>query len=339
MNKKKLGIGLTAVLLVALISCARTQQVDEVSATATVSSSDLDSVVIVPTMIPETNTPVPSSTPTATLTATPEPTHTATLIPTATILPTETATPLPTLPPLPTIPPNQRGEKYDELMTTNNGCQLPCWWGLEMGISTINEVIQHYSQFDPFITIQEYPEGLTIVTVLFEDAEIEDGVQTRHVFIISNGILIEAEIEARFYTNLNPLALMEKFGQPAEVWLWTFPEPYQSLLPADFRFYFPEQGILSAYREGAGNVEENVEVCIDGDGGKILLLWNPDIWDPDGTKNFAERVNLSSSAIRLYGHQPISQVSNWDEEALYTNLLNPNSTECLLTPSNLWQSP
>ncbi|MCB8941973.1 MAG: hypothetical protein H6655_26435 [Ardenticatenaceae bacterium] len=338
MNRTTFWILLTAVLLVALISCARTQQVDEVIATATVSSSDFDSVAVVPTIIPETSTPTPSSTPTATLTATPEPTHTATLMPTATILPTETTTPLPTLPPLPTIPPNQRGEKYDELMTTNNGCQLPCWWGLKMGISTFDEVIQLYSQFDPFITVQEYPEEIAIVTMLFVAPEIEDGNQTRHVFVFSNDILMEAEIEAVFYRNLNPLALMEEFGQPVEVWLWTIPEPFEGVIPASFRFYFPDEGILSSYAEWAENVEENVEVCFSGDGGTILLLWNPDIWDPDGTKNFAERANTSSE-LTLEGHQPINQVSNWDEEALYTNLLNPNSTECLLTPSNLWQSP
>lgn len=338
MNKKTFWILLTAVLLAALISCARTQQVDEVIATVTVSGSDFDSVAVVPTMVPEMSTPTPSSTLTATLTATPEPTHTATPIPTATVQPTETATPLTSLPPLPTIPPNQRGEKYDELMTTNNGCQLPCWWGLEMGSSTFDEVIQLYEQLDPHIAIREYPEDIKIVEFLFIDPEIEEGLQTRHMFNFENGILIEAEIQVRKYENFTPVSLLEQFGKPSEVWLWTIPEPYQGILPASFHFYFPDQGILSAYREWVENAEENVEVCFKGDGGSIIRLWNPGIWNPDGTKDFVERTNRSSE-LTLEGHQPISQVSNWDEEALYTNLLDPNSTECLLTPSNLWQSP
>lgn len=238
MNKKTFWILLTAVLLVALISCARTQQVDEVIATATVSGSDLVSVAVVPTIIPETSTPTPSSTRTATLTATPKPTHTATLRPTATVQPTETATPLTSLPPLPTIPPDQRGEKYDELMTTNNGCQLPCWWGLKMGSSTFDEVIQLYAQFDPLITVQNFPEDKTRITILFADLEIEEGIQTTHTFRGQSGVVLEAEIEVGNYENLAPLSLMQQFGSPLEVWLRTIPEPYQGILPHFFAFTF-----------------------------------------------------------------------------------------------------
>lgn len=246
--------------------------------------------------------------------------------------------PQPTLTPFPTVSPHQRGQLYDELMTTNNGCQLPCWWGLELGKSTFEEVIQLYQQFDPAITIQEYADGYSIITILFVDPEIEDGVQTRHMLTILNGILIEAEIQVRKYERFSPTSLMQEFGQPSEVWLWTIPEPFEGVLPADFLVYYPDHGILSGYRELADTLGENVQVCLNGTGNSTLLLWNPDIWDPEGTKGFIERTNASSE-LTLEGHQRIEDVSNWDEEVLYTNVLDPNSTECLETPSNLWTSP
>jgi hypothetical protein len=202
----------------------------------------------------------------------------------------------------------------------------------------MDELLQIYAQFDPSAIIEEDPTGLTFVTIKFVDTEIEDGLQTRHMFTFLDGILIEAELQVRKYANFTPASLMEQFGQPSEVWLWTIPEPFQGILPASFRFYFPEQGVLSAYREPARNNKENVEVCFDGNGGSILLLWDPNIWNSDGSKGFIERANASSE-LTLEGHQPISEVSNWDEETLYTNLLNPSSTECLQTPSELWTSP
>lgn len=302
-------------------------------------SSESASEAIASSTIQVTSPSLPSATPTIIS----QPTQTATFTPTVTAAPTETSTstalPLISLTPLPTIPSNQRGQLYAELMTTNNGCQLPCWWGIEMGSSTIEEVVQLYMQFDPVITIQDFPENKTRVTIKFIDPEIEEGMQTTHTFRGQNGIVLEAEIQVHKYENFTPFALMRQFGKPTEVWLWTIPEPYQGLLPASFRFYFPDQGILSAYPEAASNTEDDyVKVCYDGDGGSILLLWNPDIWNPDGSKDFTERANASAE-LTLEGYQPISEVSNWDEEDLYNNLLNPNSTECLLTPSNLWTSP
>jgi len=340
--KAKHGIILTIVLLLTLVSCLSTQPTSEETARLVDGSPESGNMPLTSTPSPEMSTPLPSTTPTTLPTATPESTQTATLMPTRTTVPTETATstalPPPSLTPLPTIPPSQRGERYAELMAMNDGCQLPCWWGLEMGSSTIEEVIQLYAQFEPFITVQDYPGGYAIVTIQFNDPDIEEGIQTRHMFTILNGILIEAEIQVRKYENFTPISLMAQLGQPSEVWLWTIPEPYQGILPASFRFYFPEQGVLSAYREPVRNAGENVEVCFNADGGSILLLWNSNIWNPDGSKDFTERANASSE-LTLEGHQPISEVSNWDEETLYTNLLNPNSTECLETPSNMWSPP
>lgn len=327
------------VLLSMLVSCLPGQPIGEEAARLATGSPESSNATVASNLSLETSIPLPSTTPTVLPSATPLPTQTATLKPTRTTMPTETVTsPSPSLTPLPTIQPSQRGERYTELMTTNDNCQLPCWWGLEMGISTIDEVVQLYEPFDPVITIQDYPEGYAIVTIQFIDPNITGDIQTRHMFTILNGILIEAEIQVGKYENFTPASLMAQFGQPSEVWLWTIPKPYQGLLPASFRFYFAEQGILTAYAESARNVGENVEVCLNGNGGSILLLWRPEIWNPDGSKGFMDRANASAE-LTLEGHQPISEVSNWDAEALYTNLLNPDSTECLETPSNQWSPP
>lgn len=338
----KYGIVLIVVLLSMFVGCLPGQSTGEEAEGLAAGHPESNNVT--PAFEPsrEASAPSPSMTPTRLPSAMPQPTQTATSMPTTTTMPTEAATsagfPLPSLTPLPKLQPSERGGRYAELMTTNANCQLPCWWGLEMGISTIEEVIQLYEQFDPVITIQDFPEDKTRITIQFIDPEIEEGMQTTHTFRGQNGVVLEAEIQVRKYENFTPISLMTQFGQPSEVWLWTIPKPYQGLLPASFRFYFLEQGILTAYAESARNVGENVEVCFNGDGGSILLLWSPTIWNPDGSKDFTERANASAE-LTLEGHQPISEVSNWDEEALYTNLLNPNSAECLKTPSNQWSPP
>lgn len=79
----------------------------------------------------ETMTPTVAATPTATpiapsptATTTPQPTPTSTLTPTAT----------PTITPAPTLTIDEEGAFLSELMATNGGCELPCWWGVVPGV-------------------------------------------------------------------------------------------------------------------------------------------------------------------------------------------------------------
>ena len=105
----------------------------------------LSSVPSIPLETPKyTATPAPSIAPTRTATETPLPTKTATSTPTAT----------PTLTPLPTISPSQRGQAYNDLMGSNGGCTLPCWWGFELGKTSLGEVRQLYTAFDTYISEQ-----------------------------------------------------------------------------------------------------------------------------------------------------------------------------------------
>jgi hypothetical protein len=57
-------------------------------------------------------------TPTQTVAPTPRPTNTPTFTPTLTWTP------------LPTLPSQQTRAKIEELLETNGGCELPCWWGI-----------------------------------------------------------------------------------------------------------------------------------------------------------------------------------------------------------------
>lgn len=85
-------------------------------------------------------------------------------------------------------------------------------------------------------------------------------------------------------------------------------------------------------------MDEAVQVCFDGPGGTTLLLWDPAIWDPDGTKSINDRSDEGGTAFTLEGH-PIGEVSNWDVEQFYAVLNDPTGSECLKTPSNLWPPP
>ncbi len=223
-------------------------------------------------------------------------------------------------------------------MADNGGCALPCWWGIELGHSSFEEVVQRYSSLGALITIREFESGRSRITALFIDPQIENGTQVRHTFRAQDNIIIEAEIQVDIQPNYQIEPLLQQLGQPAEIWMWTIPTPREGVLPASLRLYFPEDGVLMAYAVFARRQDEVVQLCFDSQGSTILLLWQPAIWDPDSNKGLLERA-MESSELTVEGFYPLEAVSNWDVAQLYTVLRNPEHQECLETPASLWPEP
>ena len=285
----------------------------------------------------------PSKTPIATVTVTSSPSMTPSVTVSVTALPsktpTVTITPVPTITPLPTIPPQQYGQLYSELMSNNGGCVLPCWWGFKLGEASLDEVHQFYTSFDTHIFEQDENDVISLLEAKFLDPQIENGTQVRHTFIAEDDVLIEAQIEIVFDPNYQITPLLQRLGQPSEIWMWTIPEPYEGILPARFYLYFPEKGVFILYGTGGRSVNDTVNICFDDYGGTILHLWVPTIWDPNYTKGFIERLNESSQRLAYKDYHSIDGVSNWDVEQFYTIISAPTHSECLETPSDLWSPP
>lgn len=217
-----------------------------------------------------------------------------------------------------------------------------------MGVASLDEVRQFYTAFGPYISEwQEFDPHIPVqdrilgLTVTFVDPQINEGMQTSHIFFAQGDVVIEAEITANYEPEYRITPILQQLGQPAEIWMRTVPDIYEGILPAVFRLYFPEKGVFVVYGTGGVRVNDTVNICFDGfDGreGAILHLWNPSIWDPEGNKGIEERADGSSGGLISEGY-PIDEVSNWDVEQFYNVLVNPTHTECLETPANLWPSP
>lgn len=276
-----------------------------------------------------THLPVSTSAPTATATTTPTPTFT----------PAPTATRTPTLTLLPTVEPDLRGLGYRELMQSNGGCQLPCWWGFELGATSAGEILQFYEAFGTYIADRHEYGKLVSIFILFNDPEIEGGWQVVHDYVVQDDIVVEAKIEMVDASNYQIRALLNELGQPAEVWLWTIPEPFEGSLPLFLDLYFPDRGVLVQYAVTAARVGDHVQTCFDSEGGTLLNLWNPAIWDPNREKSLAQRVADFGLSVALEGHLPLVEASNWDEQLLFESLTNPANSGCLETSAELWPHP
>ncbi len=126
---------------------------------------------------PATATPPTATAEPETLTATVHVPPTQTETPTA-LLPTAT----PTSQPKPTI--NLDGaDKGLELMTTNGGCELPCWWGITPGETTWETASDFLDDF----VVQIWENNPTTI--------VEDG-QVKELLVYSVDFIIQGELVA-----------------------------------------------------------------------------------------------------------------------------------------------
>ncbi len=327
-------------MLVTLIGCTISQSDGQGNEVAMPGISLTFTMTVIPISQSATSAPLLAPTQTASVISTPAvtPSRTTTITPSPSAMLTATFTPAPTLTPLPTIPLRQHGQVYADLMSSNGGCVLPCWWGFELGVTPLDEIRQFYAAFGTYITEQVGRNGISELDATFVDPQIENGEQVVHSFVGQDGVVITAQIHAHDPSyRIEPL--LQQLGPPSEVWMWTIPEPYQGILIARFYLYFPEHGVFILYATGGESHRDTVNICFDDYGGVKILLWDPIIWDPDNTKGFTERLNESSERLAYKSYRSIEEVSDWSLAEFYTILTDSIHSECLETPSNLWPSP
>lgn len=100
----------------------------------------------------------------------------------ATYTPCPTRTPTPTrTPPPPTLTSDERHAYVEEMLATNGGCELPCWWGVTPGQSDWQSVIDYFVAHGGFQFIILSAEGLYDYSIL-------------HTFTERNGVIQSIEI-------------------------------------------------------------------------------------------------------------------------------------------------
>lgn len=227
---------------------------------------------------PITGTALPAPTETRPL-ATETPMSTATPLPpsrTPTPLPTSTSTPTP----VPTLTIEEEDNLVRQLMETNGGCQLPCWWGIAFG-TTVESVKQQLEIMG--IGINGWDEekldvgnrGCTSLGYLLQGDpyyQVDIYVCAQEVAGAVQSIEISAhrpvdEISKQnFWADWQPYflgSILEEHGQPDYVEI-ILSNPAEPVPPVYIlRLSYPEQGLQIAYTIPAVFVELGVaKVCL-----------------------------------------------------------------------------
>lgn len=286
----------------------------------------IESVTITETS-PPTNTPsIPSPThtsvPTTTPTSVPD-TATPTVIP-----PTATVTPLPTA----TLTHEQIDTNLTELMLTNGGCALPCWWRIVPGETSIDSARENLKAF-----------GASFPGTTYASFGIDWGAAVE--FEVNNGIIQTMDVGGGYspgwidrdkYTQgWQPYSLstvLNHYGLPTQVLVY---RPFQAD-PGQ-----PSYHLLVFYEDLGIQIDYRGSVEILGDDHYFACPDMADIWDvhmflyqPDQVDNMVERTLPASSISYIADSQTVHDVISWPQatstslEFFYETFRTSESNAC-----------
>lgn len=335
-NRKLLFVVVIFLILVGCttISPILTPAKEVISSTSTITVSHVSST---PIPLPATPSPFATSseTPTAVSTAIVQPT-----IPVPAFTNQPTTTPVP----IPTVLNMDVEQQILWLLETNNGCQLPCWWGITPGQTTWDAVEQFFGTFISNIRsvsgsqLVNYSPAIPLPSAVYG---IANGYASNMypIYTVRNGVIEEILTEVSIgdtppgYLTLYVLStFLATYGPPSEVWVFTYRFPFEDDdLPFIVILFYPERGIIALFSDNGVIQGDLVRGCPQEDPVSILKLWSPDL-----NLTF-EQIKSGSSAIGAdRDYLSLEKATGTDVTTFYETFKNPDNTTCLETPAELW---
>jgi hypothetical protein len=308
-------------------------------------NNDIESIQTKEMMTPELVESIPTSTATIRPTNppnTPQPTHTPipdTPTPTLTAIPlTNTPTPLPTA----TLTNEQIGEKLTELMLTNAGCQLPCWWGITPGETQLDLARDNLATLGASI-VGSSSLSMGVDWGIFIEFEVSNSlVQTLDIY----SSYISGRIDRDKYTNgwqpYKLMAVLDRYGPPTRVLVY-YPFAADPSPPAyHLLVFYEELGIEIDY---TGSVEilgeDRYRACLDMADIWIVHLF---LYQPGYVEDVVERVLPASSISYIADPETVHETISWQQatgttlESFYETFQTTEANSCFEFETPEWSS-
>ena len=254
------------------------------------------------------------------------------------VVPTRTQIPLPTSSPTmaswvrvtpyePVSLPTAKADVAD-LLKTNGGCTLPCWWGIEPAKTSYVTAFNQLSPLSKFITVKKNDEvGSLDAEFRFPEPETNSSRELTITYKVEKEIIQLIEVNPGKVDQYRFSQILEDYGDPEEVWVEGVIDP-ASNNPFTLFFYYPKKGIEATFWVDAIDQGDKLQVCPGSIPPTILVLWEPD--DIESFVDFTGKT-YDLSYIKKEKRSLISL-----DQATKQTLKDIGSSNCFETPKNIW---
>lgn len=258
------------------------------------------------------------------------PYQTSTLIPTdILVIPSSTSTLIP-ISPTNVI---EDKESYTlELIETNNGCELPCWWGITPNKTKWSEVKDFFRSFS-IVNGRKTPDWFVYLVRSPIDEEISNTKEIWSTLGVQDDVIKVIEItafnEKTYYLN----NFLQSTGKPDTILVSSYSSDAgagKDTVPLTIAMYYPKLGILALYGSWANTSGNTITACFDA--GPHLFLWSP-----NSSGKYAIEDFLSWDKDHI-PYKSIEESTNLTIETFYEKYSNTKGELCLQSPRNIWYS-
>lgn len=239
-------------------------------------------------------------------------------------MPTNTYTPVPATPTIPvlTLSAEERENLITQLLAQDYHCTLPCWGGIEPGVTTwpdakafLEQFAQIYSSHPWIYTAEFQYQGENLVLAFHTPANV-----------------VEFITAPRFEYPL--YRLLQDYGKPDEVYFYILDVlPIDTNNPYTVYLFYKEKGIVAEY-DGASTKGATISICFkDSQEQKsrtaFLSLWSKglDRTFQDVIAQYMSKLSPGYLSMKYYKLEGLSTYNTNDFFELYK--LEENGNRCL----------
>jgi hypothetical protein len=211
-----------------------------------------------------------------------------------------------------------------DLIATNGGCRLPCWWGITPGKTTWEEARIFLEQFVTQILILS--KDVYGVTYHNLPESVSRGAVGATISV-QDGII--QEIGTDVYLPLEEV--LHIYGQSDEVMIYVDAQSIDPQAPFTISLFYANQGFLANYI-GKTNKGEILQICPSAISGDQIswFLWNPAL---DISFESAGRESLLFTSPSDRRFLKLGDATNMDIQTFYDTYRNTkNKSTCFVMP-------
>lgn len=257
---------------------------------------------------------------------------TPSIVPTSTAVPiltssppTATQTPVVTLTPLPTFAPAELETAVADLLANPMNCDVPCWWGAIPGETTFFEIYQFLGlhQFNDYVQyLDQVPDDSFELRIRPEEEENAGQYGFRVMYGFNNNNVLTSLSAG----SAPPISnVLEKFGQPDEVWVATGMAP-ETIVRINMVYL---QESMAFGHAAIGDVQDDMfKGCFSDETGIVILKRSHSV-----TKHTDFFTLFEEDRLYL----PLEETSDLTMDEFIEVFSDPTQAQCIETPIELWE--
>jgi len=252
-----------------------------------------------------------------------------------TVTPLPKTDPSPTPSPIPTLIPQVAIETVNSLLENNGGCELPCWWGITPGKTTLSDAHRKLAAFTDMKIVRS-PRADDNKIFREYRYKISPEKEGSLVLVTLDDVVIEIGPGPNSTEGRYTVHDLLKYGEPRQIYITTFYSVPFSPVPFTLVLDLQDRNILAFYLLDARYQNEYVKACPENSG-PFLILTAPGY---DWTFDEIEKWILGEKPPADDPHylRSIDKATDFSVPSFFSTFLDKQDA-CILTKRNLWLTP